>query len=94
MNTSNVSEMEVFGEDVFDSTVIKIIHGIGVVACVISGSIFYCGTIAYERFGGDPMKRSLRNKLIASIASAIMILHVWLFGFTWRVVFGPLNVQG
>ena len=94
MNTSNITEFTIFGEDIFDFSAMKLLHGIGVVVCLILGCTFYGGIVAYERFGGDPTKRSLRNKLIASLFSVVIILELFILGFTWRVIVGPLNVQG
>ena len=94
MNTSNITDFTVFDEGFFDLNAMKVMHGIGVVVCLISGCTFYGGIVAYERFGGDPTKRSLRNKLIASLFSVVIILELFIIGFAWRVIFGPLNVQG
>ena len=94
MNASNITDFTVFGEDVFYFNAIKILHGIGVVVCLIAGCIFYGGIVAYERFGGDPAKRSLRNKLIASVFSLPIIFQPFVFGFAYRIIIGPLNIQG
>ena len=94
MNTSNITDFTVFDEYIFHFNAIKVLHGIGFVVCLIAGCIFYGGIVAYERFGGDPTKRSLRNKLIASLFSVVIILELFIIGFAWRVIFGPLNVQG
>ena len=60
MNLSNVEsvQFQTFSAPLFDSNAYKVGHGIGITSCLIAGSIFYGGTIAYERYGGDPMKRS------------------------------------
>ena len=56
------------------------------------GSIFYIGIIYYEQFGGDPMKRSIHNRLISAIASSVLMYsNIFNFAITWRVQFGPLN---
>ena len=94
MNTSNITDFTVFDEGFLDLNAMKVMHGIGVVVCLISGCTFYGGIVAYERFGGDPTKRSLRNKLITSLFSVVIILELFIIGFAWRVIFGPLNVQG
>ena len=94
MNTSNITDFTVFDEGFFDLNAMKVMHGIGVVVCLLTGYTFYGGIVAYERFGGDPTKRSLRNKLIASLFSVVIILELFIIGFAWRVIFGPLNVQG
>ena len=91
MNQSNI-EFEVFGRD--SDGAIKIVHGIGATVCLILGSAFYGGTIIYEKYGGDPMKRSLRNKLITSSAFAVLLIELFVIGFAWRVIVSPLNIQG
>ena len=96
MNLSKIEsvQFQIFGADLFDSNAYKIGHGIGITLCLVTGSIFYGGTIVYERYGGDPMKRSLRNKLIASLAFVVMILQVFAIGFAWRMIVCPLNTRG
>ena len=96
MNLSKIEsvQFQIFGADLFDSNAYKIGHGIGITLCLVTGSIFYGGTIVYERYGGDPMKRSLRNKLIASLAFVVMILQVFAIGFAWRMIVCPLNARG
>ena len=94
MNTSNITDFTVFDEYIFHFNAIKVLHGIGFVVCLIAGCIFYGGIVAYERFGGDPAKRSLHNKLIASVFSLPIIFQPFVFGFAWRIIIGPLNIQG
>ena len=47
--------------------------------------------IMFEKYGGDPMKRSINNRLVTQMGCA-MILHnlVSTSIFTWRVIFGPV----
>ena len=82
-------------EDLTNLTTIKIIHSFNFPLCLLIGSIFYWGIIYYERFGGDPMKRSLRNKLIAAMATSLLILlHTNVLGtvLTYRQSFIPERV--
>ena len=45
----------------------------------------------FEKYGGDPMKRSINNQLVTQSGCA-MILHnlVCTSIFTWRVILGPV----
>ena len=87
-------KFESFENFMIDSTLMKIIHGTNFPLCLLIGSVFFCGTIYYERYGGDPLKRSLRNKLIAGLATAqLLITYTDGFGFSWRILIGPLNDQ-
>ena len=47
----------------------------------------------FEKYGGDPMKRSINNQLVTQLGAA-MILHnlVCTSIFTCRVIFGPVYV--
>ena len=67
----------------------RIYQGILSLFSLVIGSIFYIGIIYYERYGGDPMKRSNQNRMISAIAfSVVMISNV---AMIWRFQFGPLN---
>ena len=77
-----------------DSSLLKFIHATNLPLCLLISTIFYCGTIYYERYGGDPMKRSLRNKIITANAAACLILiYNTAFGFTWRILIGSLKSE-
>ena len=57
--------------------------------CLVNGGIIY-----YERYGGDPKKRSLHNKLIVMIAFSL-IIHGYTVsvGMAWRIQIGQLNEE-
>ena len=61
---------------------------------MLFGSILYWGIIYYERYGGDPKKRSLHNKLIVMIAFSL-IIHGYTVsvGMAWRIQIGQLNEE-
>ena len=90
MNNS-VIEFELFQGLVINNTV-RIVHGIIFPVGLIISSIFYWGTIFYERYGGDPMKRTIQNKLVSAIAFSI-IMHCYTdnVGMAWRIQIGPIN---
>ena len=90
MNNS-VIEFELFQGLVINNTV-RIVHGIIFPVGLIISTIFYWGTIYYERYGGDPMKRTIQNKLISAIAlSIIMRCYTTNIVIAWRFQIGPLN---
>ena len=90
MNNS-VIKFELFQGLVINNTV-RIVHGIIFPVGLIISSIFYWGTIYYERYGCDPMKRTIQNKLISAIAlSIIMRCYTTNIVIAWRLQIGPLN---
>ncbi len=51
------------------------------------------GIIHYEKFGGDPKKRSATNQLLSASCTIYSILTVVSFtASNWRVVIGPLSI--
>ena len=90
MNNS-VIKFELFQGLVINNTV-RIVHGIIFPVGLIISTIFYWGTIYYERYGGDPMKRTIQNKLISAIAlSIVMRCYTTNIVIAWRLQIGPLN---
>ena len=62
------------------------------VIVLILNTIFNTLLIHYERFGGDPMKRSLINQLIAQTGYA-ELLQNWVLPpiIIFRILIGPIN---
>ena len=90
MNSSMI-EFEAFQGLIINDSV-RIAHGIIFTVGLIISSIFYWGTIYYERYGGDPMKRTIQNRFISAIAfSTIMNEYTATVAFAWRIQIGPLN---
>ena len=97
----NISDMEFNGAsemefkpfpNFFADTPSRIYQGIVTILTMLFGSILYLGIIYYERFGGDPLKRSIQNRMISATAfSALMMSYIANAGFTWRFQIGPLN---
>ena len=69
---SSIIEFEPFQGLVVNDT-IRIVHGIIFPVGIIISTIFYWGTIYYERYGGDPMKRTIENKLVSAISFSIIV---------------------
>ena len=90
MNSSIVEFVAFEGLEI--NTTVRIAHGIIFPIGLIISSIFYWGTIYYERYGGDPMKRTIQNRFISAIAfSTIMNEYTATVAFAWRIQIGPLN---
>ena len=90
MNSSLI-EFEAFQGLIINDSV-RIAHGIIFPVGQIISSIFYWGSIYYERYGSDPMKRTIQNKLVSAMAfSIIMLCYTNNVGMAWRIQIGPLN---
>ena len=90
MNSSIVEFVAFEGLEI--NTTVRIAHGMIFPIGLIISSIFYWGTIYYERYGSDPMKRTIQNKLVSAIAFSI-IMHCYTdnVGMAWRIQIGPIN---
>ena len=76
----------------FNSTSFKIFHGIASIFFMLIAFFSYSGFIHYEYYGADPMKRSIKNKLVAQICKALFIYNILVTPvFTWRILIGPVN---
>ena len=52
----------------------------------------YSGFVYFEHYAGDPLKRSIKNKLFSQSFLLLMgNLLVGNSGFAWRIIIGPLN---
>ena len=66
-------EFDILYENTFiDSTSFKIFHGIASFLAEFMAIFCYLGMIHFEFYGGDPMKRSIKNKLVAEICKSIL----------------------
>ena len=81
-------------ERIFDSLWIKIL---GCVICILmvtfnnAYSILVC---LFEKYGGDPMKRSLKNQIMVQIwYTGIVSNNICTPLIAWRLIFGPLNPE-
>ena len=79
-------------QDLIVDAPLRIYQGIVSIFTLLFGNIFYWGIVHYERYGGDPLKRSIQNQLISAIAIAgLMICYISNVTLTWRIQVGPLN---
>ena len=79
-------------DNFIDSIYLRAIHGVIFCFSELITFVCYSGFLYYEFFGGDPMKRSLKNKLLSQSALIILVSHFTNSpGYSWRIVIGPLN---
>ena len=87
----NVSFTNKF-DDVLESTNFKIFYGITFCLAEIISLLTNFGIIYFEYYGGDPMKRSLRNKLFSQLCKVLIFEYmIHNPGFAWRILIGPVN---
>ena len=91
MNNISVLELQ-FSNCIGIDTQLRVYHALCFPMSLFIGSVFYCFTIHYERYGGDPMKRSIQNKLVSAIAfSALILCYTSNIALAWRIQIGPIN---
>ena len=88
--------MEIKFENDFDTLVeslfLRLTHGILFCITFPITIICYYGLIHFEHYGGDAMKRGIKNKLIAQAFVAILTFScINNPMFAWRILIGPLN---
>ena len=91
--TSNSEDdFKVIFED-FDHVGIKIIIGILYFCLIFFNNVYHFYMIWYDKDNTDPMKRSIVDQIIPFMAYTT-ILHNLVCStlWTWRILFGPLNL--
>ena len=72
----------------------KIVYSILFILFELLGLGCYLGFIYFEHYGGDPMKRSIKNKLISqSFIVLMMEIVIYNSAFAWRIIICPLNTN-
>ena len=72
----------------------KIVYSIIFILFELLGLSCYLGFIHFEHYGGDPMKRSIKNKLISqSFIVLMMEIVIYNSAFAWRIIIRPLNTN-
>ena len=90
-NEGSVIGFEPFQDLIVDGP-LRIYQGIVTIFTTLFGSIFYLGIVHYERYGGDPLKRSMQNRFISATAiTALVMCYISNVTLTWRIQVGPLN---
>ena len=71
---------------------LKIFYGTIFTLSEVLAFCSYSGFVYYEHYAGDPLKRSIKNKLISQCFLLMMGLNLLSnSGFAWRIIIGPLN---
>jgi hypothetical protein len=48
----------------------------------------------FEKYGGDPLKRSLKNQLISQFGYAMILNNtICTSSLTWRIILGPVHFK-
>ena len=90
LNTSFSNELKDFIDSI--PMGLKIIHGIFFFISEISTFVCYSGFLHYEYYGGDPAKRSMKNKLWAQLCYCLLVMAMTSSpAYAWRILIGPLN---
>ena len=89
MNHTTVQSLE----NLYDNILTKTIATITYFLVETIGSFLYICIIHFERYGGDPQKRSFSNRFI-SFAAYFSLLDIWVAQsiYYYRVMFGCLPV--
>ena len=78
-------------KDLFNSNGIKIY---AIILCLFQFTFtnaFNIFVSLFEKYGGDPLKRSLKNQLVSQVGYGMMIRNTICNPLlTWRIIFGPM----
>ena len=78
-------------KDLFNGTTVKIFAIVISLIRITFTNIFYILVLLFEKYGGDPMKRSLKNQLVSQFGYGMMISNTICNPLlTWRIMFGPM----
>jgi len=78
-------------KDLFNGTTIKTFAIVISLIRITFTNIFYILVLMFEKYGGDPMKRSLKNQLVSQFGYGMMISNTICNPLlTWRIMFGPM----
>ena len=78
-------------KDLFNGTTIKVFAILISLIRFTFTNIFYILILLFEKYGGDPLKRSLKNQLVSQFGYGMMIANTICNPLlTWRIMFGPM----
>ena len=90
-----ISKVQTFQDELeilFDTIPSQVIHGLLFALIETINNVFYFYLINYERNGGDPMKRSVKNRLMAQTGYVMILTNLTVTPtWFWRAFFGPLD---
>ena len=92
INNSTNAKLERFHEELFGYPTARFSQILLLIVCHIIGPILLSGIIAYEKYGGDPQKRNIINRL-QSMSIASLIITTEIFGIVkiLREIFGLID---
>ena len=81
-------------KELLNTSSLKIISGILCFLLITFTNAFNILVSMFEKHGGDPMKRSLKNQLVAQMGYCMIINNTICTPLlTWRIFFGPLSLE-
>ena len=81
-------------KDLLNTAMLKISSGILCFLLITFTNAFNILVSMFEKHGGDPMKRSLKNQLVAQMGYCMIINNTICTPLlTWRIFFGPLSPE-
>ena len=94
LSMSNQSTQEI-GDDfstVFSSLYLKIVTGLLFFGVISFNTILSFLLAQFEKYGNDPMKRSVTNLIASQIHYIAILSNIFFAPFlTWRVIIGPIQ---
>ena len=93
--STSIKTTEEIGDDfstVFSSIYLKIITGLLFFGAISFNTITSLFLVQFEKYGNDPMKRSVTNLIASQIHSIAILSNIFFTPFlTWRVIIGPIQ---
>ena len=93
--STSIKTTEEIGDDfstVFSSIYLKIITGLLFFGAISFNTITSLFLVQFEKFGNDPMKRSVTNLIASQINYIALLSNIFFSPFlTWRVIIGPIQ---
>ena len=90
--TSSYEEIDDF-KAMFEPFYLKIITFILFTLTIFFYVPFEFKLIQFEKYGGDPMKRTVINQIITQVGCNSVLSCIFFMPFlTWRIILGPLNI--
>ena len=93
--STSIKTTEEIGDDfsiVFSSLYLKIFTGLLFFGVISFNTIVSLFLAQFEKFGNDPMKRSITNLIASQIHYIAILSNIFFAPFlTWRVIIGPIQ---